>query len=954
MGIGPFTSFAFPGVYTQTLNQAPLATAAGELRVPAFIGVGDEETAVNNYEMIRGSSAMADNQIVQENVSGQFTGANRDFYVTFFPIVNGDGTGTVTNDPTKIIVYLNGNPIPVASIDGLTGHIYLVNIPALGDIVLVSYYYKRTDTLHSNENLSDQVDGVRRTFETHNYPIVEGNNGGVTTTDPTTVDVRIGWNLTAMSRVNISSVDGNSGQFTLAPDATAMAGQYLTATYYDNDMQDTADILPSPFVSSVIKVGYAPGTTDFSQGTDYVLDSTQGSRATFSTIQWGESYKIISGRHTNPTSTYFDDQISATLFDNIVRRRETTGTIDSTNTSFVLESTPASGQGRGIMTNDPTLLRAYFGPSPTDATVAEVIALNGLTRTATVLYNDLPIPLGDGSNHVFISEYYNTLPDDSWTMDCTVAGVGGTGAYTITGENNGAAMNVTTTFTPGVDSSVFDSAGFSADIASGLFPAGLDGVTPLLDARVLPGYAVAETVTLTFVDSQTYIVTSNAAGGTGSAGDTTGYINQTFVNQVTGFQVTIIEGLTSYQAGDWIKFHVSPTFVTGANPTIAIPSIQIWVTDTVNVGVGDTAILNTYNKSGAEPNIGDFYYVSFYQSTQFDSEGLGVAALYTQEQDVFTATGALSITNKLGLGSHLAFLNGAAALALLQIKKTVGSDDAPDSEYIAGIDYFNEPMPGGIRPNLMEPLTTSTAVLAYLKTSNVIQSGIRYSNERYSWFGFPINTSPTVAQTRARAFATERMMGIYPDGAVTTIPDVNGNDVEYLVGGEMLAAAVTGRDVSPAFDVSEPMTKKPIVGFVRLYRRMDSVTSAQTSNSGLTLLEELAAGIDIKFALTTDVSSVLTRTPSIIRTKDFIQRGTRNILASYIGQKLLMQRISEIEQTLNSYLSALQQAEIITAYQTAKAKQDANDPTIVNVTAYYSPVFPLLWIIVTYNLRSSI
>jgi hypothetical protein len=346
--------------------------------------------------------------------------------------------------------------------------------------------------------------------------------------------------------------------------------------------------------------------------------------------------------------------------------------------------------------------------------------------------------------------------------------------------------------------------------------------------------------------------------------------------------------------------------------------------------------------------------VSFLQQTIFNSTGLGTAALFTQEKDVYAMTGPLSITNKLGLGAHLAFLNGASALALLQIKKSVGQPDAPDSEYIAGIDYFNEPMPGGIRPNLMEPLTTSTNVLSYLKTSYVIQSGIRYSNERYSWFGFPINTSPTTAQTVARAFATERMMGIYPDGAVTTIPDQNGNDVEYLVGGEMMAAAVTGRDVSPAFDVAEPLTKKPIVGFVRLYRRMDSVTAAQTSNSGLTLLEELAAGIDIKYALTTDISSVLTREPSVVRIKDFVQRGTRDILAPYIGQKLLSQRVSEIEQTLNSYLSSLQQAEIIRAYQAATAVQDANDPTIVNVTAFYSPVFPLLWIVVTYNLRTSI
>jgi len=254
----------------------------------------------------------------------------------------------------------------------------------------------------------------------------------------------------------------------------------------------------------------------------------------------------------------------------------------------------------------------------------------------------------------------------------------------------------------------------------------------------------------------------------------------------------------------------------------------------------------------------------------------------------------------------------------------------------------------------MEPVTTSSSVITYLKSSNVIQSGLRYGNEHASYFGFALGTTPTQAQIYAKGLACERMIAVYPDGAVTTFTDNLGNSTEYLVGGEFLAAAVAGRDVSPAFDVAEPLTKKPIVGFSRLFRRLDSVTSAQTANAGITLLEEAGAGIDVKFGLTTDVSSVLTRTPSIIRTKDFIQRGVRSILSPYIGTKLLIQRISEVENTLTSYLASLQQAQIITAFNNVSAKQDPNDPTILNVEAFYSPVFPLLWIVVTFNLRSSV
>jgi hypothetical protein len=399
---------------------------------------------------------------------------------------------------------------------------------------------------------------------------------------------------------------------------------------------------------------------------------------------------------------------------------------------------------------------------------------------------------------------------------------------------------------------------------------------------------------------------------------------------------------------------VTPTFTAEAKPNYGIPGVKTTVTSTTGIPVGtDTGLVKTYDLSGAEPDVGDFYYVSFNESKQFDSNGMTDPVFYTQEKAVFGDTGSFTIQNKVGLAAHLCFLNGAAALAILQIEKTVGADDAPDSRYIAGIDVFNQPMVGGIRPSLMEPVTTSINVLNYLKTSNVIQSGIRYANERMTYFGFPLNTTPSSAQVIARAFNSERMIGLYPDGAVTTITDAQGVDVEYLVDGAFLAAAISGRDVSPAFDVAEPLDKKPVVGFRRLFRRMDSVTAAQTANAGLTIIEELAAGMDVQIALTTDVSSVLNRTPSVTRIKDFVQKGTRSALNPYIGQKFLAQKTGEIETTLNAYLRSLAQATIIKAYTGIKATPDANDPTIVNVVGYFSPVLPLLWIVVTYNLRSS-
>jgi hypothetical protein len=137
-----------------------------------------------------------------------------------------------------------------------------------------------------------------------------------------------------------------------------------------------------------------------------------------------------------------------------------------------------------------------------------------------------------------------------------------------------------------------------------------------------------------------------------------------------------------------------------------------------------------------------------------------------------------------------------------------------------------------------------------------------------------------------------------------------------------------------------------------LYRRLDTVTQAQVANAGVTILEEQAAGILVKIDLTTDVTSVLTRTPSVIRIKDFVQQGIRNALMPYIGQKFVSSRTSEITSTVKSYMSALVKAQIITGFTGVSAIPDPVDPTTIQVTATYSPVLPLLWIVVTFNLRT--
>jgi hypothetical protein len=363
----------------------------------------------------------------------------------------------------------------------------------------------------------------------------------------------------------------------------------------------------------------------------------------------------------------------------------------------------------------------------------------------------------------------------------------------------------------------------------------------------------------------------------------------------------------------------------------------------------DTVLIDTYNKSGNEPANGDLYYVSFdKEKTDYTTKFL------TNMRDVIKYFGPMDINNKLTMAANLSFLNGAQAVALKQIKRVEGGTDASVQDYIDGIDSFNEPLPNGLRPSLMQPLTTEPEVISYLKTSNAIQSSIRYKNERTSVIGFSVGTTPDQVIQSVQSLKSEKITPIYPDGAIIGIVDAYGNEVEYIVDGSMIAAAVAGRDVSPVSDIATPLTNSTIVGFKRLYRRLDNVNAALVANAGCTVLEEQSPVIKILFYLTSDTSTALTRDPRIVEVKHFVQQGVRRALDRYIGVKNLPKIQSQVKDSVGSYFKSLKQKELIVDFTGVSVKQSEQDPSTLDVEAYYSPVFPLNWIVVTLNLRQSL
>lgn len=469
---------------------------------------------------------------------------------------------------------------------------------------------------------------------------------------------------------------------------------------------------------------------------------------------------------------------------------------------------------------------------------------------------------------------------------------------------------------------------------------------------------------------QGFFVTSSNPDGSGSINTSAlndgegqdGILGQTYRDAVTGLTFTLLpRGWHDNESGPWASYptggtatfriNVSKTFTTNANiPHNALPGLELKVANTYNMGVGDTAVVSTFERGGNEPSIGDVYYVSY----TFQKQDFGTA-FYTKLSSVEASYGAVSPDNPVSLAAYLAAINGAILFGVKQVGREEGSNFASLTSYRDAIEELEGVLPGQIKPDLILPLRgDSPELFQVLKRSNEIQSSLRYRRERTSIIGMSAGSEPKAASDLAGSLVSDRMRLVYPDMATLNLTDAVGATKQYLVDGPMLASALTGSVVSPNLDVAVPWTGRLLVGFSGLARRLDAVEMNQVAQKGVTVLEDRPPAIRVRHGLTTDMTDILTKLPTIRLISDEVQRQARTVLEQFIGIKFLPGILTQIEGRMAMMLKRMQQQQIISAYTGVKAKVSADDPTVAEVEAFYSPVFPLLYIVVSFHLRSSL
>lgn len=456
-----------------------------------------------------------------------------------------------------------------------------------------------------------------------------------------------------------------------------------------------------------------------------------------------------------------------------------------------------------------------------------------------------------------------------------------------------------------------------------------------------------------------FVTSSNPALGSGSSNTSVlnsgvgqdGVIGQTYFDDVTGLVFTILPraGGIPYPVGSnaTLTYRVSKTFVTDGNiPTLAVPGVELTVTNTDGVVVGDTAFIETFKKDGAEPSIGTVYYVSYkYEKQDFSPK------FFSRLSDVVAEYGPVSPDNPLTLAAYLSFINGSSVVSTYQVRKMDGSSQASEQSYIDALAALEgDSLPGNISPSVLVLLTPATLNLAKNTAIHCdVQSSLQFRAERTAIFGFASGTLPIQAGTLAQSIGDTRVRFVYPDIVTVPIQDALGNTKEYLVDGRYLAAAVAASTTAPSIDSATPWDHRTLTGFTALARRLDAVEMNQVAARGVTVLDERLPFLRIRHGLTSDMTNILTKIPTVIQIADDMQKRARAELDPFIGVKFLPQILGQIEGRLAEMFKRAVQEQIITSFTGISVVVDPEDPTAVLVEAFYIPVFPLLYIQITFR-----
>lgn len=906
--------------------------------------------------------------------------SNLVFKVKNVPITDGTNGGVVTTNPANVTVEVDGLPAAVALVDGQHGLVTLASPVAAGSTLTITYYtntWQNTFDLLPAANVASITAvglGPNRSDFNNGIDYVlgvdsQGNgtiNWGASVTSTVGVDAA-GDTPFSPSEVNTTLVDDH---VFLRPVLGAVNGKNTVFTLEDNPVDG----------SGLAKITDNPSLVQIYVGTDPLV-AFQSGAVTVARLSGATAQVTL----YNPPPTgskvyasYYRSQLADHQYTLAVVNPGFSGLGTYTVTDELDRVLPLVTQGAssvvaaGFATTGVvypySFSDAWDNPGAIDETVTLTFLNDGNAVLVPAVQSTLSLTFGAGG-----LDFTATTP--GLAGDSVQIAVNATDLSPVPVVVNGDLVTIYSSWNgTAADLATIATYFPSAETISGgrIFCAATGTTTgnaSTTAATNLGGGADAITTPV----SHSYAVTSSA-GASGSSG--TGYLNQTYEDAKTGFRVTIVNPADhaaygvptipasySFAPGDTLSFVVSKVSArhTGnpgvapaeANNAVAIPGLKVKVVSTLGSTTGDTVVVSTFNKSGNNPNVGEFYYVSFTTNKTASDMALKI---YTNPSDAYAQYGQPSTINRLSLGISLMAQNGVQTFGAIQVPKQPQQNLAASSDYIAALQQLTKNLPGFNRKvNVVVPLSNDPSVHQALSRQLISQAGPRQKGEAIGFVGYSQFTTPDQARANARSLNSSRMIAIGNAAAGILITNATtGQAVEYPVDGPFMAAAMAGLNCNPANDVATTLTLQNLVGFSRLLITYDDPTMDFMAADGLTMLLNNNGALQIRHYKTTQPDNDLTSEPTSVTIADYVAQQFRLDLQQFIGRKLVDSLVTDIQTVCNARLKSLVDNVIISGYQNLSVVVNPNDPTEVDVTVTFKPIFSLLYASVTFVVQTSL
>lgn len=308
-----------------------------------------------------------------------------------------------------------------------------------------------------------------------------------------------------------------------------------------------------------------------------------------------------------------------------------------------------------------------------------------------------------------------------------------------------------------------------------------------------------------------------------------------------------------------------------------------------------------------------------------------------------------NIQSPLSLAIYIASLCGLGDFYACACESTVYDGSAPTYTLQSFEQAFDElTKVTGI--DIVVPVDGSQEVW------NAAQSHVRAmkenADERIAFLGAD-GTEGTISSDQMISYA----QGIASEDCVLVSPSTfqfrnRITSVVEPIAGFYGAAAIAG--LASSLPQYTPLTHKTVLG---LYGPNESYTTTIKSNqvnNGLLYIDQMNSQMTVIQGITTSTSSVIKRELNIQLCKLYIIKSLRRAFQTgFIGSVASAQVLLDIKSSADTLLSQMQNAGYLSEYTDPSVEQDTTDPTQINISLGYTPMYGINRIYISFSINST-